>query len=86
MDIKEKIEEALRRSFRPDVLRLEDDGGISGFVVSSEFRGMAAIDRQTLLHRVLRDPPVKLSRAELRRVLGIAALTPAEYDSMCLSR
>jgi stress-induced morphogen len=82
VDLKEKVDQALRRYLRPDLVELADDDGISGFVVSPQFRGMSALDRQTLIYNALRDSSVKLSGPELRRVLAIAALTPAEYASV----
>jgi hypothetical protein len=80
--LKEKVEEALRRHLQLDLVKLVDDEGISGFVVSEKFQGMRAIDRQTLIHKALRDPAVKFTKAERRRILGIAAATPVEYASV----
>ena len=80
MDLKEKVEKALRSSIHSESIRLEDDDGISGFVVSSAFRGLSAIDRQTLIDKALRSPSAGLTRPELRQILVIAALTPAEYE------
>jgi hypothetical protein len=82
VDLKEKVAEALRLSLRTDRIQLEDDDGISGFVVSPQFRGLSALDRQMLIHKALRSPSVKFSRAELRQVLAIAALTPVEYEAV----
>jgi acid stress-induced BolA-like protein IbaG/YrbA len=82
MDLKEKVEDALKRCIQADHIQLEDDDGIFGFVVSREFRGMSAIDRQTLVYDALHNSPVKFSKRELRRVLAIAALTPAEYETI----
>ena len=80
MDLKEKVTEALRRSLVPDSIVLEDDDGISGFVVSAKFRRMTALDRQRLIDQILRDPESEVTKPELRRILAIAALTPAEYE------
>jgi stress-induced morphogen len=82
MDLKEKITVALRCSFCPDHIRLEDDGGISGFVVSSQFQRMPSLERQVLIDKALRDSSAHLTKAELRKVLVIAGLTPAEYEAL----
>jgi hypothetical protein len=82
VDLKEKVAEALRRHLGPDHVHLEDDDGISGFVVAAQFHGMPALERQTLIHNALRGPSVKFTKAELRQVLAIAALTPAEYEAL----
>jgi acid stress-induced BolA-like protein IbaG/YrbA len=83
VDLKEKVERALEGYLHPDLIQLEDDDGISGFVVSEEFRGVSAFDRQTVIYKALRAPSAKISRTELRRVLGIAALTSVEYEAVC---
>jgi acid stress-induced BolA-like protein IbaG/YrbA len=82
MDIKEKVTLALQQRLQPEHLELEEDGGISGVVVSAEFQRMSALDRQTLISSALRNAPSKLTKAELRHVLAIAALTPAEYAAL----
>jgi acid stress-induced BolA-like protein IbaG/YrbA len=84
VDLKEKIEAALKGAVAAARIRLEDDDGISGFVVSSDFRGMSALDRQTLIDKALRNSAVKLTKTELRRILATAALTPAEYETVDL--
>lgn len=84
MGLKEKVETALKGAITAARIRLEDDHGISGFVVSSDFRGMSALDRQTLIDKALRNSSAKLSKPELRQVLMIAALTPAEYETVDL--
>jgi hypothetical protein len=81
MDLREKVAQALREHLHPERIELEDDGGISGIVVAEQFRGMPALDRQTLLENILRSAPEKLTKAEMRRILAIAALTPVEYAS-----
>ncbi len=84
MDLKEKVEAALNGAVVASRIRLEEDNGISGFVVSADFRGMSALDRQTLIDNALRSSSVKLTKPELRRILAIAALTPAEYETVDL--
>ena len=79
MDLKQKVTEALHRRFEPEVIELDEEGGISGFVVSPSFRGKTALDRQTEIHEALHGPSGPLTAAEGRRILAIAALTPAEY-------
>ena len=46
MEIKDKIVNALFQTLKPEYVRLEDDDGISGFVVSHQFEGLSALDRQ----------------------------------------
>jgi acid stress-induced BolA-like protein IbaG/YrbA len=82
VDLKEKVTVALKGAFTGARLRLEDDDGISGFVVSAEFNGMSALDRQTLIDKVLRHSTVKFSKQERRNILAIAALTPAEFETV----
>ncbi len=84
MDLKEKVETALKGAVTATRIRLEDDDGISGFVVSTDFRGRSPLDRQTLIDKALRSSVVKLTKPELRQILAIAALTPAEYDTVDL--
>ena len=86
MELRKKVEEALRRHVNSDNIYLEDDDGISGWIVSPQFQGLSSLDRQKLIDKILRDPSVKLSRAELRRILAIAPLTPAEFDSLGLKK
>jgi stress-induced morphogen len=84
VDLKEKVEIALKGAITATRIRLEEDDGISGFVVSSDFRGKSALDRQTMIDKALRKAGVKLTKPELRQILAIAALTPAEYETVDL--
>lgn len=80
MDLKEKVEHALRSHFQVDHIQLVDEDGVYGFVVSPDFRGLSAIDRQTRIDQALRDPSTSLTRREHRQILAIAPLTPVEFD------
>jgi hypothetical protein len=82
VDLKKKITEALRRTLQPDHIILEDDDGISGFVVSAQFQQVPSLERQKIIHDALHDSTVKFTKAELRQVLAIAALTPVEYEAL----
>lgn len=84
MDLKTKVTEALRGALNVDQIRLEDNDGIFGFVVSSQFARMTALDRQTLIQKALNHSPVKLTKAEKRQILAIAGLTPVEYKGLGL--
>jgi stress-induced morphogen len=84
VDLKEKVEIALKGAITATRIRLEEDDGISGFVVSSDFRGKSALDRQTMIDKALRNAAVKLTKPELRQILAIAALKPAEYETVDL--
>lgn len=79
MELEVKIQDALRQALDPEFMRIENDDGISGFVVSRSFEGQSSLDRQGRLDAILRNA---LAQEERRQVLMIAALTPAEYDSV----
>lgn len=78
MDLKQKITQALRNKLNAEYIRLEEEDGISGFVVSEKFKGMPSIERQELLDEVLGKT---LTRAEARQVVMIAGLTREEYET-----
>jgi len=80
MDIKDKIISTLFHALKPEYVRLEDDDGISGFVVSSQFEGMSTLDRQGKIEHALQN--ASLTQKDRRRVLMIAGLTPGEYESV----
>lgn len=82
MGLKEKVTEALRPALEYERIQLDDENGIIGYVVSSRFRGMTPIDRQILIEKILRDSPVRFTKAELRKILLIAAFTPAETENI----
>jgi len=82
MDIKDKIVSALREPLNAAFIRLEDDDGISGFVVSDRFSGMNTLDRQRLIDETLNAASSMLSPDERHRVFMIAGLTPTEYDAV----
>lgn len=80
MDIKEKVMSALS-GLHPEFVRLEDDDGLTGFVVSSRFEGKTALDRQAEIEDALDKAATPLTADERRRVLAIAGLTPTEYSA-----
>ena len=80
MDLKDKIIKTLIQELKPEYVRLEDDDGISGFLVSSQFKDMATLDRQGRIDEAL--IKASLTQEERRRVLMIAGLTPQEYDAV----
>ncbi len=82
MDLRAKVEKTLKQAFPVENILLDDDQGISGIVVSKQFRGISALDRQKTIHHALRDSPLKFTKAEKRRILAIAALTPAEFAAL----
>ncbi len=75
MDFKDKIVETLVQALQPEFVRLEDDDGVSGFVVSRAFEGMTTLDRQAKIEEILKPE-------DRRRILMIAGLTPQEYDAV----
>ncbi|HEX7448886.1 MAG TPA: hypothetical protein VF306_15135 [Pirellulales bacterium] len=79
MDLVEKVAHILEGSFAVEDIKLEDDGGVIGYVVSNDFHGLEFMDRQMKIHKALRAGPTPLTAAELRRVAAIAALTPEEF-------
>jgi hypothetical protein len=72
----------LREFIEVDFVRLEEDDGISGFVVSPQFQNMSMLDRQGLIGDALSKASNPLNPKEKRHVLMIAGLTPLEYDSV----
>ena len=82
MDLKDKVTKALQESLQPELIQLNDDDGVSGFVVAKRFQRMATYDRQSLIYDLLRSSRAKLSKPELKRIVVIAALTPEEYAGM----
>ena len=82
MGLTEKITKALKKSLGAEYIRLKDDDGISGFVVSPQFEKVSMIDRQGLIDEALQKAADPLSAEEQRQVLMIAGLTPLEYESV----
>jgi hypothetical protein len=82
MGIREKIINLLTESLPVHYVRLEEDDGISGFVVSPKFQGVSTIDRQGMIEDVLSKGPSRLTGEENRQILMIAGLTPEEYESV----
>ena len=80
MDIKDKILKILQKAIEIEYARLEDDDGISGFIVSRQFVGMSALDRQRMIDEALGGGT--LTQKEKRQVLMVAALTPDEYAAV----
>jgi hypothetical protein len=82
MDIKSKIIRALVQELKAEYIRLEDDDGISGFVVTPQFKGVSSLDRQGQIRDALDKAAVPLTAGERRRVLMIAGRTPIEYQAV----
>ena len=82
MDVRDKVIDALTNSLEVHYMRLEDDDGIIGFVVSPQFRDMSTLDRQGLIENALSRSSKPLTAQEQRQVLMIAGLTPEEYESV----
>ena len=82
MDVTDKIVTALSDSMDVDYIRLEEDDGITGFVVSPRFQGMSSLDRQVLIEDALKKSPNSLTSQEQRQVLMIAGMTPEEYETV----
>jgi hypothetical protein len=82
MDVKKRVEKALSAAFGDAYVRLEEDDGISGFVVASHFKGMPTLDRQALIDDAISKADPALDADEKRQVLMIAALSPSEFNSV----
>jgi stress-induced morphogen len=82
MDIRDKIVKALLEFIDVDFVRLVDDDGISGFVVSPQFETMSMLDRQRLIGDALSKASDPLKAKEKRHVLMVAGVTPLEYASV----
>lgn len=82
MAVKDKVLNALRDPLGASYVRIEDDDGISGYVVSPKIEGMSTLDRQSLIDEALEHAPDPLTAQERRHVLMIAGLTPSEYDAV----
>jgi hypothetical protein len=80
MDLKDKVIAALFQELKPEYVRLADEDGISGFVVSRQFDGMSALDRQERIEDALSNASLTLE--ERRQILMIAGLTPEEYEAV----
>jgi len=78
VDLKEKVTAILREAFAPQEIVLDDGDGLSGYLISERFRGFDSLDRQIMIDRTLRAKAAGLSKADLREILVIAALTPEE--------
>ncbi len=82
MDIRDKIVKSFSETLDVQYVRLEDDDGISGFVVSPRFQGVSTMDRQGMIEDALSNASVPLTTAEKRQILMIAGLTPDEYENV----
>jgi stress-induced morphogen len=79
MDLRERITTILKSAFQPERILLEDVGGITGYIISPKFRGLDSYDRQSMIYDALQGRSSKLNKAQQRKILLIAALTPEEY-------
>jgi acid stress-induced BolA-like protein IbaG/YrbA len=85
MDLRQKVTAALKSALPVLAIQLEDDAdGLHGYVVSDEFQGVSSLERQTRIGKALRNDRAKIPRAELDRIIIIAALSPVEYRAMGL--
>ncbi|HEX4131648.1 MAG TPA: hypothetical protein VHZ24_16540 [Pirellulales bacterium] len=81
MALADKVIAALRQPLDAAYIRLDNDDGISGIVVSKKFEGMTMLDRQTRIDELLSQESSAITPQEQRQVLMIAGLTPAEYEA-----
>ncbi len=78
--IKTKVVNALTHGIPAEYVRLDDDDGISGFVVANRFENESTLDRQAMIDEAL--VHADLSPIEQRQILMIAGLTPQEYEAV----
>lgn len=86
MELTEKIAGILQSSFNAEDVRVSDDEGITGFVISTAFQNLSSLDRQKLINGKLRAKEGGLLPRELRRVLLISPLTPLEAAALSLMK
>lgn len=79
MDLKKKVERALKQYFNTDRIKLENEDGVYGYIVSPKFRRKEMYDRQVMIDKALRAADSGLKPEEVRKVVIIAALTPEEH-------
>ena len=71
-----KLKRILKRAFpKPDRVRLRDEDGIIGFVISPRFRGLDSSERLAMIWSVL---DAQLTPEERRRIVIMIAVTPEE--------
>ena len=83
MDAGAAVKDVLVKHFNPEKIHLEEeDGRVSGYVVSKHFDGVPALERQQQIYGALRDKRSGLSRKHIDQIAIVAALTPAEFRSL----
>jgi acid stress-induced BolA-like protein IbaG/YrbA len=76
-ELAEKVERILKEAFPSlESLDIRNDDGIIGVLVSEQFEGLEAIDRQDRIWSVL---DRSLNPEEKRQIQIIVAATPAEH-------
>lgn len=78
----DKVSAALKKALNSAYIHLEIDGGVSGFVVSSSFKGKSSLDRQNMIEQALAKADSALAPEEQREIVMIAAMTPEEFNSV----
>jgi stress-induced morphogen len=74
--LRKKVTRILREAFPPpDKIRLQDEDGVIGVVVSARFQGLDSMERLDLIDKTL---DKKLTAEEKKGVLMIVAVTPTE--------
>src|SRR5688572_13604944 len=81
MEFEEKVMHALR-PLQLESMRLDLEGErVSGVVISSMFRGLSGLERQSRIDESL-DREETFTPEERRRIVFLAALTPEEHDNV----
>lgn len=82
MELTDRIINALNEALHVEYYRLDDDDGVSGFVVSPQFENLSSQDRQRLIDKAIQGAADAFSDEERRQIVMIAGITPLEYDSV----
>lgn len=82
MELTDRIINALHGALHVEYYRLDDEDGVSGFVVSPRFENVSSQDRQRLIDKAIQDAADPFSDEEQRQIIMIAGITPLEYDSV----
>ncbi|MCC6321377.1 MAG: hypothetical protein IT438_08080 [Phycisphaerales bacterium] len=78
LDLKRKLEDALRTRFRSDTIDVSDGykGNVHVLVVSRKFDGKSDYERQEMLHQIIND--ANLTKAQIGKISLLLAMSPAE--------
>lgn len=78
LDMKPKLEAALRAEFKHDTVDITDGykGNVHVLVVSRKFDGKGDYERQDMLHKIIDD--AGLTKAQIGKISLLLAMSPSE--------